>query len=98
MDLSYACHCAARARAWSHHWLALTFITGRLGVNDMAECGHRHLARPLLSPAKRYSIGHYPRQLPDAAIEAFLQRGAARRRGEGLLRVGPPTTPTTSFT
>jgi FAD/FMN-containing dehydrogenase len=37
---------------------------------------------------RRYSTGHYLRQLPDAAIEAFLQRGAARGRGEGLPSVG----------
>jgi hypothetical protein len=33
---------------------------------------------------RRYSTGHYLRQLPDEAIEAFLQRGAPDGRGEHL--------------
>jgi FAD/FMN-containing dehydrogenase len=37
---------------------------------------------------RRYSKGHYLRQFPDAAIEAFLLRGTADGRGAGLPNVG----------
>jgi FAD/FMN-containing dehydrogenase len=37
---------------------------------------------------RRYSKGHYLRQFPDEAIEAFLARGAADDRGENLPGVG----------
>ena len=37
---------------------------------------------------RRYWKGHYLRQFPDAAIEAFLLRGTADGRGENLPNVG----------
>jgi FAD/FMN-containing dehydrogenase len=37
---------------------------------------------------RRYSKGHYLRSLPDAAIEAFLLRGSADGRGDGLPGAG----------
>jgi hypothetical protein len=37
---------------------------------------------------RRYSTGHYLRQLPDEAIEAFLHRGAPDGRGEHLPSAG----------
>jgi FAD/FMN-containing dehydrogenase len=37
---------------------------------------------------RRYSKGHYLRQFPDAAIDAFLSRGAADPAADGLPNVG----------
>jgi FAD/FMN-containing dehydrogenase len=37
---------------------------------------------------RRYSKGHYLRRFPDEAIEAFLSRGNADGRGEGLPNAG----------
>jgi hypothetical protein len=37
---------------------------------------------------RRYSKGHYLREFPDDAIEAFLARGAAGERGDRLPSVG----------
>jgi FAD/FMN-containing dehydrogenase len=37
---------------------------------------------------RRYSKGHYLRRFPDEAIEAFLSRGSADGRGDGLPNAG----------
>ena len=65
---------------------------GRPASERVAEMSYLELQRRSDTVQKhalrRYSTGHYLRQLPDEAIEAFLQRGAPDGRGENLPNAG----------
>lgn len=65
---------------------------GRPVAERVIEPSYGELQRMLDAPGghafRRYSKGHYLRQFPDEAIEAFVRRGSADGSGEYLPNVG----------
>jgi FAD/FMN-containing dehydrogenase len=68
-------------RALGHPTVERVFEPSYLELQQMDDVVGGHAYR-------RYSKGHYLRQFPEEAIEAFLRRGTADGRGENLPSVG----------
>lgn len=79
-------------RGGARQLLAPTRLFGRAAIERVFELPYLELQRKSDSAQRhalrRYSTGHYLRQLPDEAIEAFLHRGDPDSSGENLPNVG----------
>jgi FAD/FMN-containing dehydrogenase len=80
-DLGGARQLLAPARLFGRPDTERVFELSYLELQRKADAVQRHALR-------RYSTGHYLRQLPDEAIEAFLHRGDPDGSGENLPNVG----------